>query len=641
MAAIIPNPAPGLGYGGSEYGYSPYGSWAEPRQPYPVSGGFGGSPYGYAAFGSVDITPPRVSSAVSLDGYRVEIFFTEAMRNNADLVNPLSYTFTDVLGAPCVTVSVATGVASGSGFSSVIVTHTGTTLGGSYVAVVSTAVVDVVGNVIVPTARTAAFYAKGGVPSFTATPEDGSHVVLQFSEDMLTEVEFSPGIEDPAAYGTSTAYPVDLNITGIEHPYHADASQVRLTVEGMTSTTYGITVSPASAIEYDGSVLPSADSSFAGSEVGTGTSTAGGTGLLLTKATGVTYGWDFADTSGRVLPSSSFRVDITFDASAAVFTPALYDAALCTFTISDGAVQVVITLTRVAGIDVIEVVSGVYTVQVPVVWSAGATTLTLLRNQMADTYALVVDDEPIVSAVSSAFTGVPTISPGVRVLLDTTYDVVSLPVTAVTVTATQTVFSNAWNFLHGVSTTFTGSSALTRATLLTKRGPLVKDWGDPTPATVADVTLRVNDVVVGVAAVNPYLGLITPSIPIPLTTAGSTSIDIDYTWFPNPVFPMPGLNIPGVVLNQWHQPQGWHPPRVKSDPKHELGRCGCTAVSDGVRAPSLHEAPPRPNRSSVHRVRAGLHGGPQLADHASPQPKPPSNCSGCTVKFPHGCVCFV
>ena len=69
----------GLGYGGASYGYSPYGAGVFPRLPVPVTGGYGGAPYGLASYGSVDITPPRVTGATSLDGYRVEVFFNEDM----------------------------------------------------------------------------------------------------------------------------------------------------------------------------------------------------------------------------------------------------------------------------------------------------------------------------------------------------------------------------------------------------------------------------------------------------------------------------------------------------------------------------------------------------------------------------------
>lgn len=119
----------GLGYGGASYGYSPYGSGVHPRLPVPVDGGYGGAAYGLSSYGSVDITPPRFTGANALDGYRVEVFFSEAMADTPDLVDPANYTFTDTYGVPLTSVSVEKGTPSGLGYSSVIVTHTGSTLG--------------------------------------------------------------------------------------------------------------------------------------------------------------------------------------------------------------------------------------------------------------------------------------------------------------------------------------------------------------------------------------------------------------------------------------------------------------------------------------------------------------------------------
>lgn len=571
MPVIIPNPAPGLGYGGAAYGYSPYGSGGVAREPWTVSGGYGGAPYGVSSYGSVDITPPRVSSAASVDGYTVEVFFSEAMKINAALTLAASYTLAPTVGAPSTVLSVALGTTEDGGATSVLLTHTGTTLGGNYVVTVAGTLEDVVGNLILTTARTAAFLALGETPSYTAVPTSGNQVQLEFSEDMLPEADFTPGIAALTAYGFETTYPVPLTVLAVTHPYLADPAKVLLTVSGMTGATYDLTVSPATAFDYDGSYLPSAATTFTGVAVGTGTSTAGGSGLLLTKAAGVAYGWDFQDTSGKVLPASTYRVDVEVNVPAAVYVPALYDAVLGSITVSDGAVQATATLTRVAGVDVVEVTSGAYFVQVPAAWSTGVVTFSLVRNQKGGHYSFLFNGVPLATSLVGGFTGVPSISPGVRVSLAATYGVTQFPIRQVTFTSSQTVFSASWNFLHGVTYSFVGSTALTRPSLLTKRGPLVKDWGDPTPATKQDVVVRVNSVVVDLLSVNPYLGLVTPVIPIPLTAMGATSVDVDYTWFPNPAFPMPGLNTLGVVLNKWDIHQGWHPPAESPLPTTSLG----------------------------------------------------------------------
>lgn len=592
MPVYVPNPAPGLGYGGAEYGYSPYGSGAVAREPYPVTGGYGGRPYGHSSYGSVDVTPPQVSSATSTDGYHIEVYFSEAMRVNATLLNPASYLLTPTLGASTVVTGVAAGTTDGAGVSSVILTHTGTTLGGRYLLQVTGDVEDVVGNVILPTGRAVTLLTLGATPSVIAAPSDGSHVLLTFSEVMLPEGGFSPGVSSTTSYEVVTGYPVPVSVVGVEHPYSSDGAKVLLTVEGMTSATYDLTVGPAEAFDYDGTYLPSSATTFAGVPVGTGTSTAGVTGLLLTKAAGVTYGWDFQDSSGKVLPSSSYRVDITLDASGAVYAPALFDAVLGAVVVSDGAVQVTVTFSRVAGVDVVEVSSGAFFAQVPAVWSAGEVTVTLLRNQKAGIYALLFNGSPLVSSVTGGMTGAPTISPGVRFSLAPTYATTSFPLKSVVCTSTQTVFSGSWNFLHGVTYSFVGSSAMARPSILTRRGPIVKDWGDPTPAAKGDVTVRVNGTEVDIASVNPYVGLVTPVIPIPLTAAGTTSVEVDYSWFPSPALPMVGLNTLGVVLNKWDLPRGWHPPAENPIPAGHEGAMDQQRFPMGIVLAPLHRERP-------------------------------------------------
>lgn len=592
MPVYVPNPAPGLGYGGAEYGYSPYGSGGMAREPWAVSGGYGGRPYGFHSYGSLDIRHPEVSSVVSIDGYHVEVFFSEALRRNATLIDPTSYILTPSIGAPSTISAVTVGTVDSGGATSVILTHSGTTLGGRYQLTIVGDVEDMVGNIILPTGRNASFLSLGTVPTIIAVPTGGTHVLLTASEDLLPEADFSPGVSDTTSYEMESTYPVAITIDSVTHPYTGDAAKVLLTVEGMTSASYDLTVGPAGAIAYDGSILPSAATTFAGVEVGTGTSVIS-SGLLLSKAAGVEYGWDFQDTSGRVLPSSTFRVDVTINAAAAAYVPAIYDAVLGALTFSDGAVQVAVTLSRVAGVEVIEVSSGAFFAQVPALWSAGEITLTLLRNQKADCDALLYNGTPLVSSGAGGFTGVPSIAPGARFALSPTYAVTSFPILSLSCTSSQTVFSASWNFLHGVTYTFTGSGATTRPTLLTKRGPLVKDWGDPTPAAIGDVTVRVNGTAVAVSAVNPYLGLITPTIPIPLTTKGTTTVEVDYSWFPSPALPMPGLNTLGVVLNKWDLPQGWHPGSGPLPlPRSSLGAMDQHRFPMGLVLPPLHRQRP-------------------------------------------------
>ena len=578
MPFFPPVPPTGLGYGGATYGTSIYGGGALARAPYPPGGGYGGQGMGVNSYGSLDITPPRVSSAISLDGFRVEVFFSEEMRNNAALKLATNYVLTPTTGAPAVASLVTLGTAgSQGGYTSVIVTHSGTTLGGNYTIVVSN-VEDMAGNPISgPSGNQASFYSYGDTAAYVIAATAGDAVRFQFKnslggdQDLLTEAEFTPGVEDTSSYSISTTYPIPLTIQTITHPVGADASKVDMTVQGMTSIPYDVLVSPASAIDYDGDVLPSAATGFTGVEVGTGTSTATvATGLLLTKNAGDLYGWAFEDSSGKVVPSASYRMDVVLNPAAGSYAPALYDAAVGTLSFSDGAVQVDLTFTKVGGVDVLNVSSGAYSGQVPATWSSGSVTVSLLRNQKADSYSVLVNGVPLVSQPSASFTGVPSINAGARLLLSATYGVAGFKVASVDVTSSLTVFTTSWNFLHSISGTFTGSSLLTNDRLLTDHGPLVKGWGDATPATKDDVEVRVNGTAVPIRVVNPYTGTIYPTTPIPLMPAAGLTVDVDYKWWKNPAFPLVALNTPGLVLNKWDQKRG-HTAGVPSPlpPGHE------------------------------------------------------------------------
>ncbi|MBT3198195.1 MAG: hypothetical protein HN344_10740, partial [Gammaproteobacteria bacterium] len=130
-----------LGYG-QNYGYGNYGNAVYPTTPFAVVGGYGGDPYGLGPYGSIELNPPFITSAISLDGFRVEVFFSEPMDiENAALLNAASYALVPLLAAEVTILSVAIGTISdvnilenitASGATSIILTHTGTTLGGAY-----------------------------------------------------------------------------------------------------------------------------------------------------------------------------------------------------------------------------------------------------------------------------------------------------------------------------------------------------------------------------------------------------------------------------------------------------------------------------------------------------------------------------
>jgi len=549
---------PGPGYGLLPYGYSPYGSGSFPRPPVAVTSGYGGYEYGYSSYGSVDLVPPKLSGANPLDGFRVEIFFSEEMKDDSALSNPLSYTLTAVLGVPLTVLSVTLGTEGpNGGYTSVILAHGGSTLGGEYV-VGATGLTDIAGNPVLPV--TVSFFALGDETTYTVIPVSGSEIRLSFfdsrgfPQNLLTEAQFTPGTQNLNSYQIATEYPVTPTLTGAQHPVSGDLSKVELSLNLMTAALYQMIVGPSEAIEYDGSVLPSADPNFTGTELGTGASSASSASrLLLSKSLFDVYGWEFSDLSGRMVPGSSFRQDLVFDASVATISPSPLNSLFATFSVSDGAVQVDITLEDVMGTRVVGVSSGAFSAQVPFNWLAGVCKISLTRNQKGAFYSLLIDDVSFLSFPAASATGIPLLAPGSAFVLAAGFSVSLFKVLSSQLTATSTIFTSSWNFLHGLTETFTGSGVLARDRIYTRYGPLVKSWGDTTPATKNDVVVRVNGVPVQIDDVNPYEGEIYPSVPIPLSAPGTITIDIDYQWFRTPNFPLAGLNTRGLNLNAWAQ----------------------------------------------------------------------------------------
>jgi len=639
----------GGGYGREGVGFAPYGGGVFPATPFAISGGYGGDPYGFMGFGSKELGDPRVSSAISISGTQVEVFFTEPMDpRNPALSDPASYDLIALVGAETAILSVSVGNVSSvdagadipipeytepaslppvgsvgpsggyggtfdpppgsdsgggafgvpgygsadfvavpwtayaedadeeritsDGVTSIILTHLGTTLGGTYKVKVVVGITDIAGNeVVIPTdigeganldviqSNEAVFFARGDAPTYTVTPVAGDRLLLNFSSDMLKAEEFSPGTKFLPSYAFAPVdpYPVDLTVLLAEHPHNYESDKVLLSVKGMTSIEYGSTLSPASAISYDGSYLPNESSDFSGSEVGTGSSYAS-TVLSMTKEVGDTYGWQFLDLSGRIIPiTSTYRTDITFDAGNAAVMPIMGENdTLAQLVIADGETKLSISLSKLSGQDVLSI--GEYA-DLPAVWSEGVHTITVIRNQKAGIYAFLFDGTPI-GAIGTAFIEEPADFAGVSLDLSATYKVSNFRLHSVGFGATGTLYSSLWNFMHDVEALFTGSDLLTKDHLLTQRGPLVKGWGDATPATKQDVEVRVNDTPVEIAGVNPYTGRISTVIPIPKMPVGDMAISVDYKWFATPVMEMRGLNWEGLTLNKWDLSSAHHDP---------------------------------------------------------------------------------
>lgn len=83
--------------------------------------------------------------------------------------------------------------------------------------------------------------------------------------------------------------------------------------------------------------------------------------------------------------------------------------------------------------------------------------------------------------------------------------------------------------------------------IMTNRGPLVKDWGDMTPATINDVTATINGNPTAIVSVNPHTGRIVLADPF----VWNDVVLVSYYWIASPVMIMTGLNQDGQVLNKW------------------------------------------------------------------------------------------
>lgn len=586
------------GYGGSTYSYSSYGNGVFPRLPFPPSGGYGGAPYGHASYSSWDVVPPRVSGANSVGGFQVEVFFSEEMRGDVALTDPARYSLSAVWGAPVGVISVARGTPGVmGGCTSVILTHTGSTLGGKY-SVLATGLRDVTGNPITNSPAYFASYGDSTQAVATALP-GGKRVRLQFRtsegdpQPVLTEEEFSPGVEDLESYTVSTLYPVAPELQDLrQNP--ENLSEVEFGLHPMTSAQYELRVGPALAFGYTGEVLPDSDPDFEGVEQGTGTSVATTSGgLLLSKNAGASYGWVFEDLSGRVLPGTSFRADFQVDVTGTTVQPATYNAPLVAFAVSDGAVQVTLILEDVGGIKVVSILSGAYASQVPALWNAGPVTFSLLRNQRGGFYSVLLDGVPLQTFSLASATGVATYNPGCVVLLSSLPTVNLFALKGVQLSASATIYTSAWNFIHDYDLSFIGSPDLATRVLKTKRGPLVRNWGDATPAGKQDVTLRVQGVEVEVAGVNPYLGEVYPLVPVPQSSPGTVTVALDYAWQMNPAMPLAGLNTRGLSLNTWDRSVGHTPGSISPVPATSVGAAARRRFPLGIALAPLRRASPK------------------------------------------------
>jgi len=253
-------------------------------------------------------------------------------------------------------------------------------------------------------------------------------------------------------------------------------------------------------------------------------------------------------------PATTYRADFQYDLSATVVLPPVANSTLGVFSASDGAIQIDVSLDDVGGVKFLTITSGGYTSTTPIQWdAAGEHQISVIRNEKGAFYTVLFDNVPFhtFTTASPPVSGGPSAwGAGTAFVLGAAHEVGGFQLRGMGLTASETLFTYAWNFVHGLVGSFTGSAVLTRDRLKTRYGPLVRGWGDATPASVADVEVRLNGGTVEIGSVNPYVGEIHPTIPIPLAdppTEASGSIDV------GPLQPAAGvcqITVNGVTLQE-------------------------------------------------------------------------------------------
>lgn len=127
----------------------------------------------------------------------------------------------------------------------------------------------------------------------------------------------------------------------------------------------------------------------------------------------------------------------------------------------------------------------------------------------------------------------------------------------------------------------------------TRYGPLVRGWGDATPATKNDVAVRVNGVAVIVSDVNPYTGEIFLAVPLAPAAPGTRTVEVDYIWLTNPVFPLSGLNTEGLTLNTWDRAVGHSPVGSNPIPSTSVGVAKTNRFPMGIVLGPLRKTSPQ------------------------------------------------
>ena len=522
----------------------------------------------------------------SLDGCTVRVTFDFPIADNAAFNSPSSYTLLAALGTPAQIQAVTKRLPSGLGYLSVDLVTSGTTLGGSYTLTVSG--LETVGGIpISPPDNTGSFLALGQTLDFTATA-GVSGITLVLKDELARDVALLDNAAriSPASYAVTTEYPISPVVNAVD----VSDSPIVLEVGQLTSTSYIAVIGPAQAYAYSCTILPNLDPSLDAHEIGSGVSAISNSRLVLSNPDAQSYGWTLLDISGKFTPDASFLAVFMLNAASASA------GTIACVTVSDGSVQTTLTFTEVLGVRVVVLDAGGYASQIGFDWRASVFEIRLLRNQEAGFYSVLIDGFPV-ETFAIALATVPATTPaGTTVMLVADVASTGFEILSVNLSASETVYTESLNLVFDLACPFVGVAhpTLVNDRVRTRRGPLVKAWGDWTPAGPADVAIRVNGVSVPVGSVNPYTGEIFPVTPIPLTPVGGITVAVDYCWIVNPIFALSGLNTTGLTLNTWGRPNGR---TAQSPPSSNLGVASRTRLPMSViLGPLTKTARPKPKQ---------------------------------------------
>ena len=554
MGLFVPsNGLASYGYGGSLYG----GGNVFPPPPIASIGGFGGS-YGQGSYGSKGTRDTRVSSARAIDGNTLEVFFSADVLDDENYYDTTNYTIEIILGASVGVTSVEKGTETQKGVSSVLLKHTGTTMGGNYYIHVSN-IKDTSHNAILLGQGSRATFCGMRPPTEVSAQVLDGNTILTFNEGVES------GGEELSNYVWGNEYPIPvttLNATQVSE------KQIELALQGLTHTDYTLEVGKPPTILFKENI----GSTY--TMVGLGEASRVPSGLLISKEQDASFLVRFPDEHGRVLPSSSFTVELSFDLSTPIIRPYYLTQSVMEIFVSDGLIEIGLVFKEISGVGVIEINSGAFSVQVISDWRGVPQNLKLIRNEKYGFYALEMNGSCLLSAPATSFTGIDVHGVGVSFNFNPYYRLLHFLVSKVILTASQTIYTVSGNFIHNSTLNIRGASSSVQEILLTEHGPLTKGWGDATPATKQDVGVFVNGVEVEVVAVNPYEGAIQPLIPIPLMPSGLIDVRVDYKWHKSPIMAFAGLNTEGLTLNKWDRANHLHDtrPNASGRGKEDIGR---------------------------------------------------------------------